>query len=50
MILKVACVQPIFNNYKQDSQTPKEGLKRKEVPSFANILEETIKSKIISSK
>ncbi|MBU2703203.1 hypothetical protein Ga0466249_004339 [Sporomusaceae bacterium BoRhaA] len=44
MILKVACVQPVLNNYKYNTQKPKNGLKRKKTASFASILENTIKS------
>ena len=45
MILKVVLPQPIFDNYKHDPQTSKEGLKKKKATSFASILENTIKSK-----
>jgi hypothetical protein len=48
MILKVIRVQPIFNDYKHDPQKPKEGLKRKIGISFANILENTIRSQSTS--
>jgi hypothetical protein len=44
MILKVACVQPVLNNYKYNTQKPKDESKRKKTAAFASILENTIKS------
>jgi hypothetical protein len=45
MILKVELSQPIFDNYQHAPQTSKDGVKKKNVNSFASILENTIKSK-----
>jgi hypothetical protein len=49
MILKVELSQPIFDNYKREPQTSKDGVKKKNTNSFASVLENTIKSKSTGS-
>ena len=45
MILKVVLAQPVFDNDKRGTQTPKDGLKKKKVSLFASVLADTIYSK-----
>lgn len=47
MILKVALVQPVYDYNRQDVYQPKEGLNKKKVTSFANVLENVMQSKTI---
>lgn len=50
MILKVALVQPINAYHKQDLYKPREGLNKKKSNSFADILENAIKSQVRDNK
>jgi hypothetical protein len=44
MVLKAAVARSIFDNYKHDPQTAKDGLKKKPAISFASVLEKAMKS------
>lgn len=44
MILKVKSVQSIFDNYKRDPRTSKNGFKKRKASFFDSILDSTIKS------
>lgn len=44
MILKVAFAQPVYDHHKHDLHKPKDGLNKKKSASFANVLENIIKS------
>lgn len=44
MIMKVAFVQPIYDHYRKDTQTPKDGLHKKKSSSFASVLGNLMKA------
>lgn len=44
MILKATIARSIFDNYKHDPQTAKDGLKKKPAISFASVLQNVMKA------